>query len=107
MAFWRFKKIFFVYNLFTNYPKFVKHFVYPLWYNLITVKVNRPKNERKNKMSYRVVFSAEGFDNPAYFDNAVSCDIFARMMASEGRLLSVKVDGLDITENYVTIIKIN
>lgn len=58
-------------------------------------------------MSFKVVFSAEGFDNTAYFDNATSCDIFARMMANDGRLHTVKVDGLDITENYVTIIKIN
>ena len=58
-------------------------------------------------MKYKVVFSAEGFDNTAYFDNAVTCDIFARMMANDGRLVIVKVDGLDITDKFVTTIKIN
>lgn len=58
-------------------------------------------------MKYKVVFSAEGFDHTAYFDNAITCDVFARMMANEGRLSIVKVDGLDITDKFVTIIKIN
>ena len=53
---------------------------------------------------FYVVFSAEGFDNRAYFDNAVACDIFARMMANDGRLTRVMVDGLDITDKYVDII---
>ena len=58
-------------------------------------------------MSYKVVFSAEGFDCTAHFDSAIECDIFARMMAGEGRLTRVKVDGMDITDKYVTIIKLN
>ena len=58
-------------------------------------------------MSYKVVFSANGFDCTAYFDCATDCDAFANLMANDGRLCSVKVDGLDITDNFVTIIKIN
>lgn len=58
-------------------------------------------------MNYKVVFSAEGFDNTAYFDNMVSCDIFARMMAVEGRLVRVKINGIDVTEKYVDIIDIH
>jgi hypothetical protein len=58
-------------------------------------------------MKYKVVFSAEFFDCTAWFDSALECDIFARMMANEGRLTMVKVDGLDITDKFVTVIKIN
>ena len=55
-------------------------------------------------MSYRVVYTAEGFDGSAYFDCAIDCDFFARMMANEGRLLRVTVDGLDITDKFVSTI---
>lgn len=55
-------------------------------------------------MNYKVVFSGEGFDHTAYFDCAHSCDLFARLMAKEGRLLRVKVDGLDITDKFVSIV---
>lgn len=58
-------------------------------------------------MDFKVVFSAEGIDHTAHFDNANSCDVFARMMVNEGRLHTVKVGNMDITENYVTIIKGN
>jgi hypothetical protein len=66
-------------------------------------------------MDYMVVFSAEGMDNTAFFETAVECDIFARLMAEQGRLVRVKVghfnntrlSGIDITEKYVTIIKGN
>ena len=52
----------------------------------------------------KVVFFAEGFDTTAYFDSVAELDIFARMMANDGRLTRVKVDGKDITGNYVTIV---
>lgn len=55
-------------------------------------------------MNYRVVYSAEGFDNSAYFDTASECDIFARMMADGGRLVRVVADGLDITDKFVTFV---
>lgn len=55
----------------------------------------------------KVVFFAEGFDNTAYFESVIELDIFARMMANDGRLTRVKVDNADITELYVNIIKIN
>ena len=58
-------------------------------------------------MSYKVVFSGEGFDHTAYFDCAMSCDLFARLMANDGRLLRVKADGQDITDKYVATITIN
>ena len=62
-------------------------------------------------MDFKVVFSAEGFDHTAYFDCAMSCDVFARMMANDGRLLIVKVKGLngyvDITHHYVDTVLLN
>ena len=66
-------------------------------------------------MDYMVIFSAEGMDNTAFFESATECDIFARMMVEQGRLVRVKVGhfsntrlgGIDITENYVTFVKGN
>lgn len=55
----------------------------------------------------KVVFTAGGMDNTAYFDSVLDLDNFARMMASAGRLTCVRIDGMDVTEEYVTIIKGN
>ena len=52
----------------------------------------------------KVVFTAEGLSCTAYFESVCDLDIFARMMANDGRLSRVKVDGADITEEYVGII---
>lgn len=56
-------------------------------------------------MDWEVVWTDNGYHR-AYFDNAIDSDAFAQLMANEGKLYSVKVAGLDITEQYVTIIRL-
>ena len=58
-------------------------------------------------MKYRVVFSAEGFDNSAYFDCECECKVFARLMAEAGRLIRVQAEGKDTTSEFVKVIHIN
>ena len=59
------------------------------------------------KDNYRVDFVAEGFSCTAYFDCVIDFEIFARMMASEGRLVKAIGISLDVTERFATLIRGN
>ena len=61
----------------------------------------------KNMTNMKVTFTANGLYETAYFDSVLALDTFARMMANDGSLYSVKVDGNDITENYLTFVTIS
>lgn len=56
-------------------------------------------------MKYTVTFTNEGFYHKAYFEDAVSCNAFARLMIQYGMLISVIVDGLEITEQFIDIVR--
>lgn len=58
-------------------------------------------------MKFKVIFSAEGFDHTAHFATASEMDVFARMMANDGRLTKATAGDMDVTGWYVTIIKAN
>lgn len=80
---------------------------YTQWvYHKDTIKNGTAEKKGTKTMSYKVIFSGNMFDHTAYFDCAIDCDFFANLMASEGRLVRVIVDGLDITDKFVTIINL-
>lgn len=57
--------------------------------------------------NYSVVFTGEGFNHNAFFQDFMAFDLFARLMAADGRLMYAKVGDKDVTEEYVTLVHIN
>lgn len=55
----------------------------------------------------RVWYTENGFNELRNFDDCATASEFASEMAKEGKLLEVIENGIDTTENYIKVIKIN
>ena len=55
----------------------------------------------------RVWYTSEMFNEHRNFVDSTSASEFASDMAKQGKLLQVIENGIDTTENYIKVIKIN
>jgi hypothetical protein len=53
---------------------------------------------------YKVVFSSNCCNCYAFFNSVTDCQVFAELMAKDGRLIRVTENGKDTTRNYITVV---